>query len=91
MATLEEVLDDLTVGEAEETIYAAQPWTATSEALIALDESSDVPAGLAYMLEVDLAIEAIEVWEQWRGRVASVSDRCRAVIHYATHDAYLEV
>lgn len=90
MATLRDLLDGLALGEREESIYAVQPWVADSEALIAPDEAYEVPATLAYMLEVDLAIEAIEVWERWHGRDASADDRCRAVIHYAAHDAYLE-
>lgn len=88
MVTLRELLIDLPEDDAEETIYAARPWTADSEAVTLPDESD--PAGLAYLLEVELAVEAIDVWQEWHGRSATPDDRCRAVIHYATHDAYLE-
>jgi hypothetical protein len=56
------------------------------------DAGSDRPetAGFKYLLEVYLAKEAIEVWREWRdNRVQSIEDRCAAVIHYATTDAYL--
>lgn len=90
LVILLDVVAELTAGGGEESIYAARPWTAVSLAMIAEDESQDVPVGLAYMLEVDLAIEAIDVWERWHGRPATAKDRCRAVVHYATYDSFLE-
>lgn len=48
--------------------------------------------GLSYVLEVDAAKEAIEVWRQDRdGAEPSAAERCAAVIHYAVNDAFLEV
>jgi hypothetical protein len=48
--------------------------------------------GLSYVLEVELAKEAIQVWCQWRdGAEPSAAQRCAAIIHYAVNDAYLEV
>lgn len=48
--------------------------------------------GMAYLLEVDLAKEAIRVWSQWRnGATPTSEDRVAAVVHYAIHDAYLPV
>ena len=48
--------------------------------------------GLSYVLEVELAKEAIQVWRQWRhGAEPSTAQRCAAVIHYAVNDAYLEI
>lgn len=47
-------------------------------------------AGMTYVLEVRIAKEALEVWSEWRaGRPPSQHDKYEAVIHYATHDAYL--
>jgi hypothetical protein len=47
--------------------------------------------GLSYVLEVELAKEAIQVWRQWRdGAEPSAAQRCATVIHYALNDAYLE-
>ena len=45
--------------------------------------------GLLYVLEVDLAKEAIGQWRN--GAEPSAAQRCAAVIHYAVNDAYLEV
>ena len=43
----------------------------------------------AYLLEVDLAVEVIEVWSEWRGGVVPTQmQAAQAVIHYAEHDAY---
>src|SRR4051794_37255170 len=47
-------------------------------------------AGMSYVLEVRIAKEVLEVWAEWRGgRPPSQHDKYAAVIHYATHDAYL--
>ena len=52
------------------TIYAQQPWTISSDALVL--SGDDCPDGVAtesghdYLLEVDLAREAVEVWSAWR-------------------------
>jgi glutamine---fructose-6-phosphate transaminase (isomerizing) len=46
---------------------------------------------LSYVLEVDVAKEAIEVWRQDHdGAEPSAAERCAAVIHYAVNDAFLE-
>lgn len=48
--------------------------------------------GLSYVLEVDMAKDAIRVWRQDRdGAEPSAAERCAAVIHYAVNDAFLEV
>lgn len=47
--------------------------------------------GLLYVLEVDLAKDAIRVWRQGHdGAEPSAAERCAAVIHYAVNDAFLE-
>ena len=47
--------------------------------------------GLSYVLEVDLAKDAIRVWRQGHdGAEPSAAQRCAAVIHYAVNDAFLE-
>ena len=49
-------------------------------------------AGLRYLLEVQLAREAIEVWRAWRpGQTPSLENKLRAVTFYAEHDAWLPV
>jgi hypothetical protein len=47
------------------------------------------PAGLDYLLEVELAREVLHVWANWgHGRQPTPEEAARAVIHYAQHDAY---
>jgi hypothetical protein len=77
-------LDDL---DPTGVIHATKPWSTTSAAAATAD---DVPVdGMAYLLEVDLALEVLQVWSAWRGG-AHPSDlqKCAAIIHYAQHDSY---
>jgi len=85
--TLRDVIARLDEFEAGETIFAESP-TPTAQAVVAPEHAS--PAGLNYLLEVDLAREAIEVWQAWRpGQAPRVEDKLAAVIYYAEHDAWL--
>jgi hypothetical protein len=53
-------------------------------------EGGGKPKGMVYLLEVNLAKEAIEVWKDWRsGKEPTDKDKCQAVIHYAIYDSYL--
>jgi hypothetical protein len=70
---------------------------ATARALIC---ASDEAGGLAclqdrtlsYVLKVQLAKEAMEVWSSWRaGKVPSPRNKFDAVMFYSRHDAYLRV
>jgi hypothetical protein len=70
-----------------ETIFAesARP---TARAEVAPEDAS--PAGLHYLLEVEIAREAIKVWQAWRpGRMPTLEDEVAAVVYYAQHDAWL--
>jgi hypothetical protein len=75
------------------TIYAKRPWTLTSDALVL--RGDEMPAGPItesghhYLLEVNLAIEAVEVWSSWRnGATPSPEEATDAVIYYGDNDAY---
>jgi hypothetical protein len=75
------------------TVYAQRPWTLSADAVVL--RGADLPAGLTtasghhYLLEVALALEAVEVWSEWRdGAVPTPEQATAAVIHYAEHDAY---
>jgi hypothetical protein len=47
--------------------------------------------GLMYVLEVDLAKDAIRVWRQDHGGAEpSAAQRCTAVLYYAVNDAFLK-
>ncbi|WP_329390176.1 hypothetical protein OG625_38455 [Streptomyces sp. NBC_01351] len=90
MPTLLELLQSLDEQPAGAVIYAAKPWTAASDAVaVAFDAP---PSDLAYLLEVELAQDVLEVWSSWRnGAQPNALGICQAVIHYADHDAYLDV
>ncbi|MHA6758072.1 hypothetical protein [Streptacidiphilus sp. PAMC 29251] len=89
MPTLLDLLQSLDEQPAEAVIYAAKPWAAASDAAIAPFDAP--PPNLAYLLEVELAKDVVEVWSSWRnGAQPNASEKCQAVIHYAEHDAYLD-
>lgn len=77
----------------EATIYAAQPWTSESTAVVApepetrTNPESAVLEGLRYFLEVSLACEFLEGWESTLGRLPSDKERCERLIRYAAQDA----
>ncbi|WP_422739691.1 hypothetical protein ACN263_11010 [Micromonospora sp. WMMD729] len=73
------------------TLYAARPWSPESEAVAAIEGPGvGSPTAFPYLLEVELARRAVDVWSQWRkGRRPTAADACAAVIHHATHDAYM--
>ncbi|MBG6066358.1 hypothetical protein [Micromonospora ureilytica] len=73
------------------TLYAARPWSPESDAVAAIEgPGGESPTELPHLLEVELAREAVDVWSEWRkGRRPTAGNACAAVIHYATHDAYM--
>lgn len=94
--TLGSMLDQIDSVDDELTIYASkQPqWTEASEAIACREpDDGSLPSealGLAYLLEVSLAKDAIRVWRAWRGNALPTSkEKCDAVIYYATNDSYL--
>jgi hypothetical protein len=93
MMTLIEIMDNLSSFDPEHTIYAKEPWTVDSAAIVRLEPeeeggpSYDREAGFTYFLEVFIALETIAALE---GRALSMSAKelCEFVIYYAVHDAY---
>jgi hypothetical protein len=46
-------------------------------------------SGHHYLLEVDLAIDVLEVWSAWRdGATPTAEEAALAVIYYGDHDSY---
>jgi hypothetical protein len=83
--TLRDVIARLDEFEADETIFAESA-TPTARAEVAHEDAS----GLPYLLEVDIAREAIEVWQAWRpGQTPSLEDKVAAIVYYAENDAWL--
>lgn len=92
---LKEILGRLECFEEGQTIYIKKGrWSGESEAFVAFepDDGSSPPGadGMEYLLELDLAIEVLEVWSEWRdGREPTLQEKVEAVIHYAREDTYL--
>jgi len=88
-----DVVQSLATRDPGLTIYTAttRPLSEDSPAVVVM-EGEPIPANLAYLLEVSLAAEVLEVWSDWRaGRAPSPSEAVAAVEWYADHDAYLPV
>lgn len=89
---LSEVIKNLDGFPVEATIYASEPWTEGSEAVVAVEpEGGGVPREAAasnckYFLEVAIARDFLDDWslseEARRGE-----SRCQRVIRYAIYDA----
>lgn len=90
MTSLLDVIFALASADQEATIYAARPFSPDSVATVCVEPEDGVaPAGLSYLLEVGLACEVLDVWEQWRnGKEPTPEEAVRAVIYYGEHDAY---
>ena len=90
MAWLVDVVSALAYADPEATIYAVPPFAPESDATIfvAGDEALR-PAGFAYLLEVALARDVLEVWSAWRdGKQPALDEAVNAVIYYTQRDAY---
>jgi len=76
-----------------DTIYALEPWTEDSDAMVATRTDSGrlpseaVEAGLEYFLEVHISREFIEDWIASIKEEPSLSEICQRLIQYAVNDA----
>ena len=87
--TLLEIIQNLATYDAEWTIYAAEPWTSESQAIVAFElDSGGLPSeagdlDLDYFLEVFIAREFVADLDD----TLSAEDQCRRVVLYAINDA----
>ncbi len=77
--------------DTESTIYASEPWTTESEAIVAR-ESEMSPSVLErlkmkYFLEVLVARDFLNDWIASLEKAPTVEERCARLIHYAINDA----
>ena len=65
------------------TIYARQPWTPASEAVLIFDEldTTEPRDGLDYFLEVEVAVEVLSGLKE-----QDLQQRCDRLIQYAVND-----
>jgi hypothetical protein len=90
--TLGDLLADVNSVPEELTIYVPPDEQVGLETRVTLvdEEEEDPPSGARYLLEVSIVKEVLDVWSSWRdGRIPSLAEACEAVLHYASHDAYL--
>jgi hypothetical protein len=93
VATLGDVIDRISEFDGEDTIYAFEPWTEQSEAMVAREpEAGGLPReaadlGMKYFLEVSIAQEFVEDWVASLGEQPAPSAVRQRLIDYAINDA----
>ncbi|HEX8814601.1 MAG TPA: hypothetical protein VF753_03795 [Terriglobales bacterium] len=75
-----------------QTIYALEPWTAESTAIVAMEPDAGYPTqalqlSLKYFLEVSVAKEFLNDWIDSLEERPTIEEQCAVVIHYAINDA----
>jgi hypothetical protein len=91
LAALISQIDDIS---ADLAIYVADTGLSPATPAMVQPEPADgaAPRGMRYLLEVELARQAIVTWSGWRaGRVPGSDDKAEAVVYYAEHDAFMPV
>lgn len=97
--TLAEIVENLPNIDDILTIYIdkeVEPSPLSRATVVFVDpDENALPAevvGMKYLLEVHLARDVLEVWQEWRdGRRPTTQEKCEAIIYYAENDAYLPV
>jgi len=88
-----DAIRDLDPLDRESTIYAAKPWTESSEAIVAREpESGGTPNeaerfGLKYFIEVFVARDFLEGWLGNLDAPPTLQQKCARLIKYAATDA----
>jgi hypothetical protein len=91
--TLLEAINKLGEFDREHTIYAVEPWSPSSAAMVEAEpQSGGVPAdaekrGMSYFLEVFIAQDFLEDWQANLPKKPSPTERCQRLIDYAINDA----
>lgn len=90
---LAEVCDRLHEFDGESTIYAREPWTPASEAVVAVEPGDGgLPktarhAGMTHLIEVDIAQDFLEGWRSNLTAPPTPAVQAQRLIQYAIHDA----
>jgi hypothetical protein len=87
-----DVIRDLDSFDREDTIYAKEPWSPDSMAMVVKEPEEGDPEepkkiGLKYFLEVYTALEGLEAWQRNVNPNPTLAEKCDRVIYYATYDA----
>ena len=90
---LVDVIDKLPEFDSEDTIYALEPWTAESEAIVTREPAHGglpqeaLHAGMKYFLEISIAKDFVSDWGTSSGGQPDAWTVCQRVIEYAINDA----
>jgi hypothetical protein len=90
---LAEIVGRLSEFDAEATIFASEPWSDESSAMVARGSSEGGPPaegkaiGLKYFLEISVAKEFAEDWTATLNNPPSNHSLCERLITYAIDDA----
>ena len=99
IARLGDIIARLSEFDIDDTIYAREPWTEDSDAMVATEpqpedwEAGGLPppeateAGLSYFLEIYIALELVEGEIAYLGADPGAKAICERVIYYAIYDA----
>ena len=93
IGSLQDLVENLADIDPEMTIYAVEPWTGKSRAVVAMEpEEGGLPeeavsAGAAYFLEVFLALDFLDDWRASLDHEPSDGESCERLIQYAIADA----
>jgi len=92
-----ELVERLSELDDEYIIFACEPWTEDSDAMVALEDPDRKPfgipleaseAGMTYFLEVDIARdEVLEGWIASLDEKPTLSAICQRLVEYAIYDA----
>jgi len=91
--TLSDAVSHLASFDDQDTIYAAEPWSAASAVAVATEPAEGgLPVeaqrlGLTYFLEVFVAREFLEDWTLNLDAEPPLQDKVRRLIQYAVKDA----
>ena len=90
---LTEIIGRISEFDAEDTIFASEPWSEESSAMVAREASTGGPPaegkamGLKYFLEISVAKEFSEDWAATLSSPPSSRSLCERLIKYAIDDA----
>ena len=91
-----ELVERLAELDDEDTIYASEPWTEDSDAMVGLEDQDRKPfgipieaaeAGMAYFIEAFIAREFVEAWIASLDEKPTLAAICQRLIQYAINDA----
>ena len=88
--TLRDVVRELATFDENADIYAREPWTANSQAVVVLGDvecERAIEHGLMGFLEIRMARELLEDWIQDLPERPSLDEQCARLIYYARFDA----